>query len=212
MKAAFSIITTSIILLNSLFTTSAFAADIILDNPLVDCKQTPNISVLENYPGPDKVGKTNNLRQLTGSGFVAGGINISIKGVVFDTRCQIISDALVEIWQADSNGIYGKEADKYFAGSGKTYTDNLGEYNFLTIFPGAEDKTKAPYINVRVSHPSFKTINTILFFPKHPKNANDEKYSKIISKGYSEPEATLSGENNFYFNIMLPGKTVYREF
>jgi len=89
------------------------------------------------------------------------GQRIRIKGRVIDGEGQGVSDALIEIWQADSGGHYNHpqdpnhhQADRHFKGFGRAATDPNGMYTFETIMPGMvayDDRTfQAPHINVRI--------------------------------------------------------------
>ncbi len=89
------------------------------------------------------------------------GQYILIKGQVTDGEGKGISDAMIEIWQADRNGIYNHpedpnhiHADLNFAGFGRAPTNAQGVFTFKTVKPGIvayDDKTQqAPHINVRV--------------------------------------------------------------
>jgi protocatechuate 3,4-dioxygenase alpha subunit len=105
-------------------------------------------------------------------GLIAGGENdlvdercvgerIYVEGRVLDGQGQPVLDALVEIWQADAEGIYNHpsdprqgEADSHFKGFGRSETTDEGRYWFRTIKPGvvqeAEGEPQAPHINVCV--------------------------------------------------------------
>lgn len=83
------------------------------------------------------------------------GERIIVKGHVFDGSGTPLKDALVEIWQADSQGLYNSpnekrgQADPNFAGWGRQPTDGVtGEYRFETIKPG-----RVPYKDGRMMAP-----------------------------------------------------------
>lgn len=89
------------------------------------------------------------------------GERIYIKGRVLDGEGQPVSDALVEIWQADAQGIYNhpadprhKQADPHFRGFGRSDTIDAGNFWFKTIkpgpAPGQAGQTQASHVNVRV--------------------------------------------------------------
>ncbi|MCB2082325.1 MAG: hypothetical protein KDD76_06765, partial [Rickettsiales bacterium] len=111
------------------------------DITILDCALTPEVETVSiTYPGTAKINRTNNLRRKTGSAWVAKGVPVLIKGRVLDERCVPVPHALVEIWQADSKGrtLDGKGThimDPFFQGSGAAYTNNVGEYSFLTVYP-----------------------------------------------------------------------------
>ena len=85
------------------------------------------------------------------------GEHIRIEGHVFDGAGELITDAMIEIWQADSEGRYAHPADgrlsnQSFHGFGRfgTGIDPLGGFAFNTVKPGPVDGAQAPHINVIV--------------------------------------------------------------
>jgi protocatechuate 3,4-dioxygenase alpha subunit len=70
-----------------------------------------------------------------------GGIRLH--GRVLDGAGEPVPDALVELWQADADGLVVQRSgslrrDGYtFTGWGRASTDNTGHYTFTTIEPGA---------------------------------------------------------------------------
>jgi protocatechuate 3,4-dioxygenase alpha subunit len=85
------------------------------------------------------------------------GERIRIVGRVIDGAGQPVTDALVEIWQADSEGRYahpadGRASNQRFRGFGRfgTGTDPASRFVFDTVKPGAIGGAHAPHINVIV--------------------------------------------------------------
>lgn len=89
------------------------------------------------------------------------GQRILIKGQVVDGNGDPVSDAMIEIWQADAAGIYGHpedpqqaDADPNFKGFGRAATNENGIYSFKTVKPGVVaydgETQQAPHVNVRV--------------------------------------------------------------
>jgi len=83
------------------------------------------------------------------------GERIIIKGRVFDGSGTPLKDALIEIWQADADGLYNSpeekrgKADPNFIGWGRQPSDGVtGEYRFETIKPG-----RVPYKDGRLMAP-----------------------------------------------------------
>lgn len=75
---------------------------------------------------------------------MAIGERIRIHGRVLDENGRAVSNALIEIWQANAGGRYRHVKDTYFApldpnfgGCGRTITDEDGRYEFMTIRPGS---------------------------------------------------------------------------
>ena len=74
----------------------------------------------------------------------AVGERIRVHGRVMDEMGRPVPGALVEVWQANAGGRYRHVKDGYFApldpnfgGCGRTITDADGNYEFMTIKPGA---------------------------------------------------------------------------
>lgn len=100
------------------------------------------------------------LTQIAGADLLAGqpdvdGERIRLTGRVFDGSGDPVSDALVEIWQADGQGRYAHPADSRssnasFAGFGRcgTGTDEALRFVFDTVKPAAVAAGEAPHINV----------------------------------------------------------------
>lgn len=85
------------------------------------------------------------------------GERITITGRVLDGTGTPLKDALVEIWQADAEGLYNSpaemrgQADPNFTGWGRCPTDmTSGEYRFETIKPGrvpfTDGRPMAPHV------------------------------------------------------------------
>jgi protocatechuate 3,4-dioxygenase alpha subunit len=85
------------------------------------------------------------------------GERITIRGNVIDGSGTPLRDALLEIWQADADGLYNSPsemrgtADPNFTGWGRSPTDmQSGEYVFHTIKPGKvpfrDGRPMAPHI------------------------------------------------------------------
>ncbi|MCG2609751.1 protocatechuate 3,4-dioxygenase subunit alpha [Acinetobacter sp. SM34] len=95
--------------------------------------QQANIEVFENNFNNQLV-KENTL-----------GERIRLEGQVFDGLGLPLRDVLIEIWQADANGVYpsaadiqGKVVDPNFLGWGRTGADfETGFWSFNTIKPGS---------------------------------------------------------------------------
>ncbi|SDY53161.1 protocatechuate 3,4-dioxygenase beta subunit [Micromonospora pattaloongensis] len=78
------------------------------------------------------------------SGGTAQGQRIVVHGRVLDSDGRPVPNTLVEVWQANAGGRYLHKWDQHdipldphFSGVGRTMTDSLGRYRFVTIKPGA---------------------------------------------------------------------------
>lgn len=81
------------------------------------------------------------------------GEHIRIVGRVLDGAGVAITDAMVEIWQADAEGRYaGPGANTGFSGFGRqgTGSDPQNRFIFDTVKPGSVDGAQAPHLTVVV--------------------------------------------------------------
>jgi protocatechuate 3,4-dioxygenase, alpha subunit len=157
----------------------------------------------------------------------AAGERIRIEGRVIDGDGQPISDAMIEIWQADGQGRYAHPADRRalantrFKGFGRSQTDAEGRYRFTTVKPGAvpgpNGGTQAPHINVNVfARGMLRHAFTRIYFESENANAGDpilalvpeDARGTLIAK-----RTTQGGEPTYTFDIHLQGKneTVFFE-
>ncbi len=187
---------------------------------------TPSRLFAADLSMPDSFGTTNNLAKKAGSFYRAYGEIIYIQGTVADSFGVPIHNAVIEIWQTNSAGKYhtllesgSGYVDKFFSMSGRAISDNLGNYHFITIMPGATSG-RAPHININVYHPRFGKLETEMYFVNHPYNFSDYQYL-----AYSEEERKLltadvrntniSNPNSIKlatFNITLKGIHQYKKF
>lgn len=86
----------------------------------------------------------------------AKGEHIRITGTVYDGEGNAVNDAMIEIWQADANGVYNDNpidvSDTGFRGLGRcgTGTDADNRFWFDTVKPGVVEDAHAPFVNVIV--------------------------------------------------------------
>lgn len=81
------------------------------------------------------------------------GTAIRFEGTLFDGKGEPMSDALVEVWQADAMGRYAHPADARssnagFKGFGRCATDANGHFAFATVKPGAIGDGQAPHLTL----------------------------------------------------------------
>ncbi len=175
---------------------------------------------------PDTFANTNNLAKKTGSFYRAFGEVIFIQGTVTDSFGLPIVNAVIEIWQANSAGKYhtlldpsSEYIDKYFNMSGKAVTDNLGNYSFITIMPGA-NLGRAPHINMNIYHPKFGKLETEIYFENHPFNDSDYQFLSYTEEEQKALTASVRHTDILNtesiklctFNIVMRGVHQYKKF
>jgi protocatechuate 3,4-dioxygenase alpha subunit len=119
---------------------------------------------------------------------------IRIEGTVYDGAGEPVSDAMVEIWQANQAGRYNDLYDnrqdlpldpEAFSGFGRSGTDTGGMFSFVTVkpgpVPGPDGGMQAPHIMVSVfARGLLKRVVTRIYFPDEEEaNASDPVLSSI---------------------------------
>lgn len=148
------------------------------------------------------------------------GERITVRARVFDGTGAPLKDALIEIWQADADGLYNAPAemrgtaDPNFTGWGRKATDmDTGECVFETIKPGRvpfrDGRKMAPHISFWIVARGINVgLNTRLYFPDEEKaNGEDPVLSRIEHR---QRVATLIAERAadgaYLFDIHLQGE------
>jgi len=192
------------------------------------CAPTPRQTTGPFYPVFDQVDKDVDLTRLTGHESAARGEVIRVHGRVVDAACQPVAGALVDLWQADSNGRYSHPADPNparrdpdFQGWGQAVTDAEGRYAFRTIKPaaypldflddGKPDESlgyRTPHIHFRVSKRGYRELSTQMYFAGEALNESDivlratpaaERPRLVISPVAAAP----GGPPSFQFDLAI---------
>ena len=153
----------------------------------------------------------------------AKGERILVKGRVIDGAEKPLTDALVEIWQADAAGLYNSpqekrgKADPHFAGWGRQPTDkHAGEFRFETIKPGRvpfpDGRLMAPHITVFIVARGINIgLHTRMYFGDEDKaNAEDPVLARIEHGSRAATLIAPRGEENglpcYSFDVHLQGE------
>src|SRR4051812_35332184 len=140
-----------------------------------------------------------------------------LSGRVLDAKGDPIRNALVEIWQADGNGVYLHTADKHaqreknFQGFGRFLTGSSGEYYFRTIkpvpYPG-----RTPHIHFKVKRGGKELIVTQCYVKAEAarnekdgvyKGIKDAKERAAVTIDFSPMNSSRVGELAAKFDIVL---------
>jgi protocatechuate 3,4-dioxygenase alpha subunit len=153
----------------------------------------------------------------------AKGARIVITGRVIDGAGNFLKDALLEIWQADAEGLYPGRgetrgaADPAFAGWARQSTDSVtGLYRFETIKPGSapysDGRPMAPHITVWIVARGINIgLHTRLYFgDEEAANAADPVLTRIEHqprvKTLIAPRSDEGGIPTYTFDIHLQGE------
>jgi protocatechuate 3,4-dioxygenase alpha subunit len=116
------------------------------------------------------------------------GTRIELAGRVIDGDGAPVIDAVIEIWQADADGIYHTAAEPgAFTGWGRQPMSEAGSYSFRTIKPGRvagpDGKPMAPHVSLWIVARGINTgLQTRLYFDDEDEaNASDWVLNRIPS-------------------------------
>ncbi len=178
-------------------------------------KVTPPHTEGPFYPIVEQDDKDADLTLFGGSKTPASGEIITVTGRVLEDSGTPITDAVVDVWQANAAGRYAHERDPNpapldpsFQGWAIMRTDRDGRFQFKTIKPGAypvsENWTRPPHIHFKVSRRGYREITTQMYFDREPLNDIDRLLNKLPTDLQSTLVATRSSESEpFEFNIVL---------
>jgi protocatechuate 3,4-dioxygenase, alpha subunit len=146
------------------------------------------------------------------------GERITIEGRVLDGDSAAVSDAMIELWQANTDGHYDhpddsqeKLLDPYFQGFGRAATDEHGRFRFYTIKPGPVpdlgNLLQAPHINLCIfARGLLKRLVTRIYFPDEPLNITDTVLSNVAAERRSTLIAHIDQPGILRFEIRLQGE------
>jgi protocatechuate 3,4-dioxygenase, alpha subunit len=146
------------------------------------------------------------------------GERITIEGRVLDGDNAAVSDAMIELWQANADGRYEhpddsqeKLLDPDFHGFGRAATDECGRFRFCTIkpgpVPGPGNQLQAPHINVSIfARGLLKRLVTRIYFPDEPLNITDAVLNNVAAERRSTLIAHIDQPGILRFEIRLQGE------
>ncbi|HEY0779242.1 MAG TPA: protocatechuate 3,4-dioxygenase subunit alpha [Gemmatirosa sp.] len=167
----------------------------------------------------------------------APGVRIRVEGQVLDGDGVGVSDALLEVWQADHAGRYHHPADgragplldesleAAFIGFGRVGTDAEGRFAFTTIKPGPvpfdagspnAKRWQAPHLCLAVfARGLLNHLFTRIYFDDEAANADDpvllhvpaERRDTLVARG-GEADG---GERTYHVDVVLQGSDAARE-
>lgn len=148
----------------------------------------------------------NDLTQFEGR-TAQGGV-IEIRGRVVQEDGAPLENLIVEIWQADAQGIFRhpadprrEQADPAFFGWGRAATDRDGRYAFRTIRPGAP-AGRQPHVNFMVMFSGLmRILKTTMFFEE-----GEDPVLRAVPHLRKNLLIGKKEKNTFVFDIRLRGE------
>jgi len=178
--------------------------------------RTPKQTEGPFYPDHLPLDTDNDLIVVNDAMTPAVGQITHLSGRVLDGRGDPIRNALVEIWQCDSNGVYLHTGDKHaarekgFQGFGRFMTGSSGEYYFRTIKPVAYPG-RTPHIHFKVKRSGRELLTTQCYIKGEPLNEKDGVYKSLreekdraaVTVDFAPIAASRAGELVAKFNVVL---------
>ncbi|SRR5712691_9316613 len=155
----------------------------------------------------------------------AKGQHILLTGRVVEEGNVPTRNTILEIWQADANGVFrhpldprNPEIDPGFFGWGRALTDAQGRYRFLTVLPGVYSAEggalRCPHINVMVLAIGLtRRLVTTIFFADEPDAVDDPVLNCVTGAAARrrlfptrEPALDSEGIHAYRFDLVLRGE------
>jgi protocatechuate 3,4-dioxygenase, alpha subunit len=156
------------------------------------------------------------------------GERIRVEGLVLDGTGSPVKDVLLEVWQADAQGIYPHpedprvaEAASGFRGWGRVITDfETGLWAFDTIRPGAvpghAGQVQASHLNLWLVARGINIgLNTRMYFPEDGALHGADPILRQIEQRSRVPtliaQAVAPGKYRFDIRLQGEGETVFMD-
>ncbi|HTN63824.1 MAG TPA: protocatechuate 3,4-dioxygenase subunit alpha [Devosia sp.] len=148
------------------------------------------------------------------------GERITVSGRLFDGTGAVLSDAVVELWQADADGSYAapmgpnSNSAPAFLGWGRQASNTDGIFTFQTIkpgrVPGPDGKPMAPHVALWIVARGINIgLQTRLYFPDEAEaNADDFILNKVMDPRRRQTLIAHREEGNpvrYHLDIHLQG-------
>jgi protocatechuate 3,4-dioxygenase beta subunit len=179
--------------------------------------RTPRQTEGPFYPNKLPLDTDNDLLIINDKLTPAVGTVVHLTGRVRNLSGEPIRNALVEIWQADKNGVYihtesqrREEVDGNFQGFGRFLTDSKGEYYFRTIKP-VPYGPRTPHIHLAVKQKGKRMLTTQIYTNGDSANAKDRilnsiedaKSRNLLMAEYKPLPGTRTGELAAHFEVII---------
>jgi protocatechuate 3,4-dioxygenase alpha subunit len=146
---------------------------------------------------------------------------IRLHGTVYDGAGDPVPDALIEIWQADTDGRIVAEAgslhrDGYiFTGWGRAATDNTGSYSFTTISPGRTEPGRPAFFAMTLfARGLLDRLFTRVYLPADPPTLTSEPLLMSLDAERRAAMVAVPDADGLCFDIRLQGdgETVFLSY
>lgn len=127
------------------------------------------------------------------------GLEIHLKGRVFDTECRPMPNVVIDFWHVDQNAEYDNVAHRY---RGHQFTDENGNYDLLTLHPQPytlQGIWRTAHLHLKIQGADTDLLTTQLYFPRYAEeNQRDGGYmSSLEVEVVAESDTRLEAIYNF---------------
>ena len=134
-----------------------------------------------------------------------------IEGQVLDGNGQPVPDALLEIWQPNGRGRYGRPGGGEGTGFGRARTDSEGAFSFMTVKPGAtpapDGRMQAPHLNVTLfARGLLRHLVTRMYFPDETEANATDPVLNLVEPARRQTLIAKSCAGVLHFDIRLQGE------
>ncbi|MGW5105959.1 protocatechuate 3,4-dioxygenase subunit alpha [Nocardia sp. NPDC004123] len=139
---------------------------------------------------------------------------ITITVTVLDGHREPIADALVETWQADTNGIFGHpddpraQSNPLFRGFGRCAADTTGTTRFTTIKPGPnptpDGENEAPHLNISIfARGMLNRLITRLYFPDEGAANSFDPVLSSLPESQRPKLIAIATDNGYHLDVVV---------
>jgi protocatechuate 3,4-dioxygenase beta subunit len=174
------------------FPDEALARDLGL-SPTPACGDGDAEPTLRQTDGPFYKPETPERDDFAGDG---EGLAIVLVGRVLTPDCRPLARAVLDFWQADSEGRYDNAGHRF---RGHQFADAGGGFRLATIKPsgyGYANAARPPHIHVKVQAPDTGLLTTQLYFPDE-NNRGDRIHRDALEVALSEADGVLLARFDF---------------
>jgi protocatechuate 3,4-dioxygenase, alpha subunit len=138
---------------------------------------------------------------------------VRLHGQVLDGAGDPVPDALVELWQADAEGVVPRSSGSLqrdgftFTGWGRAATDGTGHYSFSTIVPGATSPGAAPFFAVTVfARGLLDRLFTRAYLPDDEQALGADPLLSSVPEARRATLVATRDQSGYQFDIRLQGR------
>jgi protocatechuate 3,4-dioxygenase beta subunit len=167
------------------------------------------------FPKHTQIDKDADMTKVADGAGHALGEPLLVSGRIFDTNGNPVANAIIDIWQSDSNGRYLHEyapesspLDENFQYWAKIKSGADGSYSVKTIKPNKYsamgDWVRPPHIHFRVAKKGMRELTTQMYFANEALNELDKLYLEVPKKARASITVEVNdGKSNFDIVLAL---------